>query len=141
MPRNTRLRAWQGVIRPRAGRFSGSETCLPLKHQGTVLLTDGIGDDESALITTRLRISISVLKFLQLLPVATPERGCVWLNMDIVHMTSAIGETGNGVEKRRTDDVAELDSGMVFTMSESRQFNQALKSLWKDTEGRGSNEI
>ena len=54
--------------------------------------------------------------------------------MDVVHMTRAIGEAGIRIEKRRTDDVTELDTGMIFTVPKSRQFNQALEASCCRTE-------
>ena len=42
--------------------------------------------------------------------VAVPEVGRARLDVDVVHMSGAIGEAGNGVEQRGTDDVADMQN-------------------------------
>ena len=42
----------------------------------------------------------------------------------VLYMARAIGEAGDKVEQRRTDDVAELKTGVVFAMPEGGQLNE-----------------
>ena len=70
------------------------------KHQGATPVAYGVGDDEPACEAAGHWISVSVLESLQLLPVTVPEVDGARLNMDVVHVTRAIGEAGDGVEQR-----------------------------------------
>ena len=45
-----------------------------------------------------------------------------WLDMHICDMAGAIGFGGDRIEQRGTDDVADLDAGMVFTVTKGRKF-------------------
>ena len=93
---------------PRCRRWRQPADSVSAEHQGAGLAPDGVGDDEPALVTAGFRIVVSVLEFLQLSSVAVPEVGSARLDMDVVHVSRAIGEAGNGVEQRGTDDVADL---------------------------------
>ena len=85
-------------------------------------------DNEPALVTAGRRIVVSVLEVLQLSSVAVPEVGGARLDVDVVHMSGAIGEAGNGVEKRGTDDVTDLQTGVVFAVAEGGQLDEGLVS-------------
>ena len=85
-----------------------------------------------ALVTAGGRILVSVLESLQLLPVTVPEVRGAWLHMDVVHVTRAIGEAGDGVEQRGTDEVTDLETGVVLAMPEGRQLDEALVAQLPD---------
>ena len=60
---------------------------------------DGVRDDEPALVTHGYGILVPVLESLKLFAVTAPEVGSARLNMDVIHMTGAIGEASDGVEQ------------------------------------------
>ena len=97
-------------------------------------MSDGVRDDDPALVTTGSRILVSVLERLQLLPVTVPEVRGAWLHMDVVHVTRTICKAGDGVEQRGTDKVTDLKPGVVFAMPEGRQLNEVLVALLCRTE-------
>ena len=45
--------------------------------------------------------------------------------MHIGHIARAIGFSRDGIEESRTDDIADLDTGVVLTVSEGRQLENA----------------
>jgi len=70
------------------------------EHQGARPLADGVRDDDTAIVTMRRRVSISVLKSLQPFSVAAPEDLSPRLNVDVLNVTRTIGKAGNGIEQR-----------------------------------------
>ena len=72
---------------------------------------------------------VPVLESLQVLPVTLFEHRGVRLYVDVVDATRAIGMASDGVEQRGTDNVADLETDMVFAVPEGRQLNEALVAL------------
>ena len=60
-----------------------------------------------------------------MLSVTPPEVFATWLQMDVVHMTCAVGETGDGAEQPGADNVADLDAGVVVAVPEGWQFGNS----------------
>ena len=89
-------------------------------------MPDSVSDHEPALVSVGRLTQVAVLKSLQLLPVTLLEVRGTRLYMDVVHVARAICETSDGVEQRRTDDVADLNTGVVIAVSKRRQFNKPL---------------
>ena len=60
----------------------------------------GVGDDKPACEAAGHWTSVLALESLQLLPGTVSEVDGARLNMDVVHVTRAIGDAGDGVEQR-----------------------------------------
>ena len=84
-------------------------------------MANGVRDHNPTFKAAGRRILVSVLKSLQLLPVAVPEIRGTWLYMDVAHTTRTIGEAGDRVEKRGTDKVTNLKTGVVFVRKFGRR--------------------
>ena len=97
-------------------------------------MAKGIGHDDPAFVTAGRLILVPVLESLQLVPVTLSEIRGAWLYMDVVHVARTIGEAGDGVEQRGTDEVTDLKTGVVFAMAEGRQFSEALVASLGRTE-------
>ena len=67
------------------------------KHPRTVLLPDEVTDYKPALDTVDLRILIPVLEIPQLRPKSLPEFHGIRLHMNVVNLSRAICEVGDGV--------------------------------------------
>ncbi len=116
--------AWE-LVRSR-NRAASRPGRLSREHARAGLLSDGITDDQSALIAARWYLLVSVLETLQLQPVTLSEPAGSGLHVDVGHVTRAIREAGDRVEQSRTDDIADLETGMVDTVPEGRQLGQPL---------------
>ena len=95
---------------------------------------DGVGDHESATVTTGRGIPVAVLEILQLASIAVPKTCGGGLHVDVVHVARAVCESGDGEEQRGADDAADLKTGVIVAVSECRQLDDARVALHRRAE-------
>ncbi len=126
VPRMVCQTSLAGEFARNRNRAVSRPTGLSREHAGAGLVSDGITDDQSALITARWCLLVSVLETLQLPPVTLSEPAGPGVHVDVGHVTRAIRKAGDRVEQSRTDDIADLETGMVDTVPEGWQLCQPL---------------
>lgn len=96
---------------------------LRTKHQGTVFVSDAVGDHEPAAVATGRCIQVAILESLQLVSVAASKPTGGGLHVDVGKMPRAECKTGDGEKQGGTDDVADLKAGVIVAVPERWQFD------------------
>ena len=104
---------------PKPARSASAE------HQRGAPALDGIGDHQTTAVPVGGRVKIPVLDCLQLVAIAAPKPVGGRLHMNVVDMARAVGMAGDGIEQGGTDDVADLETGVIIAVAECRQFDNA----------------